>query len=208
MSFRNRLRASRRCARPRSTVLHSARGDDARQDVVGEDPLGAFVVAVDREGDALVEEGAVGGLLALAPLGGRQLEQPVEEQAVAVPGRVPRREHLVEGGVELVVGEERRRGLGGRWPQHALVGLRRARPVKGSERRNCRNRRIVSHESYQTGARRRSRALCSTRMAPWRSSFDDDVTRTWSPWIDALDLLHALVLQVLHDRLGGLGGDP
>ncbi len=141
-------------------------GDDARQDVVGEDPLGAFVVAVDREGDALVQEGTVGGLLAVPPLGGGQLEEAIEKQAVGVPRHVAGREHLVERGVELVVREQGCRGLGRRWPQHALVGPRRARPVKGSRRQKCRIGAIVSHESYQTGALPRSRALSASGWPP------------------------------------------
>jgi len=40
--------------------------NDAGQKVVGEDALGAFGIAVDGEGDALMQEREVGGLLALA----------------------------------------------------------------------------------------------------------------------------------------------
>ena len=39
-------------------------GDEAGEQVVGEDALGAFIAAVDGEGDALGEEGEVGRLLA------------------------------------------------------------------------------------------------------------------------------------------------
>ena len=122
-----------RCVSPRSTMLPLGAGDDARQQVVGKDALGAFVVAVDREGDALVQEGAVGGLLAVPPLGRRQLEQAVEQEAIGVPRRVAGGEHLVEGGVELVVGEQRCRRLRGRGPQHVLVGLRAPRRVNSDD---------------------------------------------------------------------------
>ncbi len=40
-------------------------GDEAREKVVGEDALSAFVTAVDGEGDALSEEGEISRLLAL-----------------------------------------------------------------------------------------------------------------------------------------------
>ena len=39
-------------------------GDDAWQQVVGENAFGAFGAAVDGQGDALVQEGEVGNLLA------------------------------------------------------------------------------------------------------------------------------------------------
>ena len=61
-----------RWVRPRSMRSHSWRGDEAREQVVGEDALGAFVAAVDGEGDALGEEGEVGGLLAALQLVGGQ----------------------------------------------------------------------------------------------------------------------------------------
>ena len=57
-------------------------GDDARQQVVGEDAFGAPRVAVDGEGDALVEEGEIGGLLAGVQLRGRQLQEPFVEELV------------------------------------------------------------------------------------------------------------------------------
>jgi hypothetical protein len=41
-----------------------SRSDQARQQIIGKDALGAFVAAVDGEGDSLGEEGKVGRLLA------------------------------------------------------------------------------------------------------------------------------------------------
>ena len=41
-------------------------GDDAWDQIVGEDSLGAFFAAVNGEGDAFLQEGEVGGLLAAA----------------------------------------------------------------------------------------------------------------------------------------------
>ncbi len=52
-----------------------ARGNDAREQIVGEDALGAFLVAVDGEGDAFMEEGKISGLLTFAQLFRRQAEQ-------------------------------------------------------------------------------------------------------------------------------------
>ncbi len=59
-----------RWVRPRSTSVPFGAGDDAREQIVGEDLLGAFVAAVDGEGDALIEEAEVGGLLAATQLVG------------------------------------------------------------------------------------------------------------------------------------------
>ena len=99
-------------------------GDDARQQIVRKDALGAAAVAVDREGDALVEEGAIGDLLAALQFGGRQRPELLEERRV-VGARLPgRAEHLVVGASQGVVVEQRRlrnghsAGLGGR---HATV---------------------------------------------------------------------------------------
>ena len=87
--------------------LPLAGGDDARQQVVGEDAFGAARVAVDGEGDALVQKGEVGGLLARFQLGGRQFEKPPVEQFVLRPGEAVRCEHLVVGVVQLIGGEGR-----------------------------------------------------------------------------------------------------
>ena len=84
--------------------------DDARQQIVREDALGAFVAAVDGEGDALVEEGQVRLLLAPQQFLGRQPGQLL----VQLPVRTARLrlavEHLVEGVGQRVAGEQVRRG--------------------------------------------------------------------------------------------------
>ncbi len=49
--------------------------DDARQQIVREDPLGALFAAVDRERDALMQETEVGRLLAAAKFVGRERQQ-------------------------------------------------------------------------------------------------------------------------------------
>ena len=48
-----------------------ARGEDARDDVERDDPLGRLLVAIDGEGDAEAAEGGFGGLLAAVQLGRR-----------------------------------------------------------------------------------------------------------------------------------------
>ena len=65
------------------------RGDDARQQVEGKDPLGALLVAVDREGDALRQKGLVGLGLALAEIRGRRGPQIVEERLGSADGAGP-----------------------------------------------------------------------------------------------------------------------
>ena len=96
-----------RWVRPLSILRHSVVGNDARQQIVGEYTLGAFVVAVDREGDALVQEREVGGLLALAQFLRREFEQGLEQSLIVRPRRTRRREHLIVGRVKLVISKRR-----------------------------------------------------------------------------------------------------
>ena len=86
---------------------------DARQQIVREDALGRLVAAVDREGDALVEEGQVRLLLAAQQLLGRQLQQLLVQLAVVTARLRLAVEHLVEGLREAVAGEQIRSGLCG-----------------------------------------------------------------------------------------------
>jgi hypothetical protein len=81
--------------------------DDAGEKIVGEDALGAFLAAVNGEGDAFVEEGEVGGLLAAAKLFGRETEKGVLEGAVVFARDPGREKHLVIGSVELIVHKRR-----------------------------------------------------------------------------------------------------
>ena len=85
---------------------HSCGGDEAGQQVVGEDALGAFVAAVDGEGDALGEEGEVGGLLAALELVGGKAGESFGKGAVVGAQFAVAFAHLVEGVVERVVSEE------------------------------------------------------------------------------------------------------
>ena len=59
----NALSAWMRCFRPRSMWSHSSARDDARDQVEGKDALGAGGVAVDVEGDAHLQQQALGGVL-------------------------------------------------------------------------------------------------------------------------------------------------
>ena len=91
---------------PRSMRSHSGGGDEARKQVVGEDALGALVAAVDGEGDALGEEGELGGLLAALKLFGGQAGQGLGQGAIVGAHFAAGFAHLVEGAVERIVSEE------------------------------------------------------------------------------------------------------
>src|SRR4051812_30606692 len=53
-----------------------AGGEDAGDDVEGNDPLRRFLVAINGEGDAERAEGGLGGLLAPLQLGRRKVVEP------------------------------------------------------------------------------------------------------------------------------------
>ncbi len=72
--------AVRRCVRPADERPPLGGGDDARQQVEREDPLGAFFVAVDREGDALGQKRLVGLDLPQPELARRGRAELVEER--------------------------------------------------------------------------------------------------------------------------------
>ena len=93
--------------RPRSIWAHSLRGDDARDQIVGEDALGAFFAAVNGEGDAFLQEGEVGGLLAAAKFFGVEGQQRSLYRLIVRARDVMRAEHLVVGFSVLLVGEWR-----------------------------------------------------------------------------------------------------
>ena len=79
-------------------------GDDARQEVGRDDPLGGLIVAIDGEGDALLQEGLLAGLLAAAQLVGAaaSASRPSQRRVVR-PHRAVGGEHLVIGTVEHVI---------------------------------------------------------------------------------------------------------
>jgi hypothetical protein len=81
-------------------------GDQARQKIVREDALGAFVAAVDGEGDALGEEREVGRLLAALQLFSGQAGEGFRQGAIVGADFTAAFAHLVEGPVERVIAEE------------------------------------------------------------------------------------------------------
>ena len=85
-----------RCFRPRSMVAQSAGADDAGQDVEGEDALGAGVVAVHGEGNAEVQQIALGRLLPPHQFALRQRSDALQQRRRARAG-------LSVGAHELVV---------------------------------------------------------------------------------------------------------
>jgi hypothetical protein len=89
-------------------------GDDARDQIVGKDLLGALAAAVDGEGDALVQEREIGGRLALAHLARPHGLEAIEQGLVLRPRLALRVEHLVVGRAEGVGAELRLRGQMGR----------------------------------------------------------------------------------------------
>ncbi len=80
-------------------------GDDARQQIVREDALGAFVAAVNGERDALVQKRHVGGLLLAPHLFSRQAEQQLIQRAIVLARLALGVEHFVEGAVQVVACE-------------------------------------------------------------------------------------------------------
>ncbi len=117
-------------------------GDDARQKIGRDDPLGRLVVAVDGEGDALMQEGEFAGLLAAQELAGRQRGQSPVECGVV-------RAHRAVGGEHLVIGLAQRVVFVRRVPpgQAGAVGLVVVRPPEILRMRQ----RLVLHPRNVTG---------------------------------------------------------
>ena len=79
--------------------------DDPRHDIERKDPLGAGAVAVDVEGDAHVQERALGGLLPAEELAVGQRFDELAERARRRPRLAVGVEHLIEEAAGFVVGE-------------------------------------------------------------------------------------------------------
>ena len=77
-------------------------GEDARQQVVGENSLGAFLASVDGEGDALMQKGQIGDLLAAAQLRGRKLANGVEKMLVMRADAARSVDHFIERVIETI----------------------------------------------------------------------------------------------------------
>ena len=78
-------------------------GDDARQQIGGNDPFGGAVVVIDGEGDALVQEALLARLLAADQFFQRQGGNAAVERGIRWPCAAIRREHFVIGRTQLVI---------------------------------------------------------------------------------------------------------
>jgi hypothetical protein len=87
-------------------VVPLAGGDESRQQVVGKDALGAFVGSIDREGDSLVEEREIGGLLAPLEFFTGQAGEGFGKRLVRRAQFSSGLAHLVKRAVERVVAKE------------------------------------------------------------------------------------------------------
>jgi hypothetical protein len=81
--------------------------DDAGDHVERKDLLDALLVGIDREGDAVVAEGAQRSLVAFPELDQAEVLEVIEEPPVGAPRLGRRRQHLVVKGFRLVAGADR-----------------------------------------------------------------------------------------------------
>jgi hypothetical protein len=79
------------------------RGDDARHQIGWDDALGRLIVAVDGEGDALMQERLLTSLLAQPELILRELNEPAMKLCVVGPHPAVGAEHLVVSAAEAVL---------------------------------------------------------------------------------------------------------
>lgn len=114
---------SMRWMRPASISRHSARADNARQQIMREDLLGALFTAVNVKGDSLIEEGKIRSLLAPAEFIVRNGEQPAIQLLIVRTWLARTVEHLVPRAVKFTAGE---RATGPR--------IGRAKPYRTSSR--------------------------------------------------------------------------
>ncbi len=122
------------------------RRDHPRDQAEREDLLGAPLVGVDREGDPLVEERALGQSLAHREAGAGVGSEGVEGLAEGRPGGSTRSEQLVPGpGEPGVVGEERRGGV------HGGSGVSQVGSAAGRRRRS----RVRRADGARKGLRKR-----------------------------------------------------
>src|SRR4029077_15979049 len=80
-------------------------GDDARDEIVREDTFGAFLAAVDRESDAFLQEGKIGGLLTFAQFLGSETQKGALEGLIVPTGQILGLEHFIVSHVKPVVYE-------------------------------------------------------------------------------------------------------
>ncbi len=84
-----------RCFRPRSMTLPLGGGDDARDQVEGENALRAGRIAVHVEGDAHLQQQALGGALVAQQVAIREALDGIHQQADVRPRRAVVLEHFV-----------------------------------------------------------------------------------------------------------------
>ena len=96
-----------RCVSPRSMRFPFPGGDQARQQIVWKDALGAFFAPVDGESDALGEESKIDRLLAAAQFVGGKGSESLSQRAILRTHFSARRPHFIVGLVERVVAEKR-----------------------------------------------------------------------------------------------------
>ncbi len=92
-----------RWVRPRVDPVPFLGGDDARQQIGGDDPLGGLVVAIDGEGDALMQEALLAGLLPAHQFLQRQAGEARIQGHIGRPGPAVGREHFVIGRAQLIL---------------------------------------------------------------------------------------------------------
>lgn len=79
-------------------------GDDAREQVGENDPLGCAILIIDGEGDALIQEALLAGLLAAVQIFQRQGGEPRIQRGIGRPCLALMGEHLVIEPAQLVTG--------------------------------------------------------------------------------------------------------
>ena len=107
MSWQKRFRAVMRWIRPLLDGLPFVGGDDARDQVEGEDFFDAAGIAVDGEGDSLVAEGDIAHSAAALDGIGAQGLQARDDVLIVRPRHARRIEHLVEDPINFVFLEHR-----------------------------------------------------------------------------------------------------
>ncbi len=115
-----------RCRRPFSIVSHSVRPTMRGHDIERQDPLAARAVAVDVEGDAGVEERALGGLLAAAEIAVVEGFDHADERLGGATDLAVALEHLIEELLVFVAAESH-----GAWFTSADAFLGKAPPAFG-----------------------------------------------------------------------------
>jgi hypothetical protein len=148
------------------------RRNDARQQVVRKDSLGALLVAVNGERDALREECLFGFRLVLAQLRQAGFEQAVDERAALRTHRPRAIEHFVVRAAEAVGRKQRVQRIAGRtWGRG-----RRSRPLK-------RRRNDGRHGYASNRARAEPRGRSAT--APETTIFTLNPRNSYADWRSA-----------------------